>query len=140
MVLPTVSSLAFRALPAALAVSQRNDFHMNTMCIPRPAKDSMGAICKMHSQKEGRSYTMNVEYNQLDPLLKASGHTAGDAGDPDTGLSPYPGNTNQFIVALPQYAQILEVTQGDLPTTPGSSRGRPPSVSPCPRRGSPTRP
>ena len=107
--------LAFRALPAALAVSQRNDFHMNTMCIPRPAKDSMGAICKMHSQKEGRSYTMNVEYNQLDPLLKASGHTAGDAGDPDTGLSPYPGNTNQFIVALPQYAQILEVTQGDLP-------------------------
>jgi hypothetical protein len=38
---------------------------------------------------------LNVEYNQLDPLLRASGHPDGDVNDPTTGYSPYPGNINQ---------------------------------------------
>lgn len=37
---------------------------------------------------------INVEYNQLDPLLKATGHPEGDVNC-ETGYSPYPGNINQ---------------------------------------------
>lgn len=37
---------------------------------------------------------INVEYNQLDPLLRATGFPDGDANC-ETGYSPYPGNINQ---------------------------------------------
>jgi hypothetical protein len=37
---------------------------------------------------------INVEYNQLDPLLRATGHLDGDVND-ESGYSPYPGNINQ---------------------------------------------
>ena len=43
----------------------------------------------------GREMVINVEYNQLDPLLRASGNPEGDVNDPATGFSPYPGNINQ---------------------------------------------
>ena len=107
--------LAFRALPAALGVSIKNNYHMNSMCIPRKAKEAIGAICKMYSELEERWYTMNVEYNQLAPLLKASGHKDGDANDPLTGYSPYPGNINQIIVSLPENHAVLEHTKAILP-------------------------
>lgn len=37
---------------------------------------------------------INVEYNQLDPLLRASGYPEGDVNC-ETGYSPFPGNINQ---------------------------------------------
>lgn len=37
---------------------------------------------------------INVEYNQLDPLLRATGQVDGDVND-ETGFSPFPGNINQ---------------------------------------------
>ena len=37
---------------------------------------------------------INVEYNQLDQLLRATGYPDGDANC-ETGYSPYPGNINQ---------------------------------------------
>ena len=45
----------------------------------------------------GRTMVINVEYNQLDPLLRATGHPDGDANC-ETGYSPYPGNINQVIL------------------------------------------
>lgn len=42
---------------------------------------------------------INVEYNQLDPLLRATGHPDGDVND-ETGYSPFPGNINQVIFWL----------------------------------------
>lgn len=42
----------------------------------------------------GREMVINVEYNQLDPLLRATGHPDGDVNC-ETGFSPYPGNINQ---------------------------------------------
>ena len=42
----------------------------------------------------GREMVINVEYNQLDPLLRATGHPDGDVNC-ETGYSPYPGNINQ---------------------------------------------
>ena len=41
-------------------------------------------------QGSGHSMTVNVEYNQLDPLLRATSHPDGDVND-DTGFSPFPG-------------------------------------------------
>jgi UDP-sugar pyrophosphorylase len=59
--------------------------------------------------------TINVEYNQLDPLLRASGHANGDTNDPKTGFSPYPGNINQLLFNLKDYAAALERTKGLMP-------------------------
>ena len=39
---------------------------------------------------------INVEYNQLDPLLRATGFPDGDVNN-ETGYSPFPGNINQVI-------------------------------------------
>jgi UDP-sugar pyrophosphorylase len=50
----------------------------------------------------GRTMVINVEYNQLDPLLRATGHPDGDANS-ETGYSPYPGNINQVKVLLKHY-------------------------------------
>lgn len=44
----------------------------------------------------GRTMVINVEYNQLDPLLRATGHADGDVNC-ETGFSPFPGNINQVI-------------------------------------------
>lgn len=52
--------------------------------------------------------TINVEYNQLDPLLKSFG---GEGVDKD-GYSIYPGNTNGLVFHIPDYVPILEETQG----------------------------
>ena len=43
---------------------------------------------------KGKEMVINVEYNQLDPLLRATGHADGDVND-ESGYSPYPGNINQ---------------------------------------------
>lgn len=37
---------------------------------------------------------INVEYNQLDPLLRATINPEGDVNC-ETGFSPFPGNINQ---------------------------------------------
>lgn len=60
--------------------------------------------------------TINVEYNQLDPLLRATpGFEDGDVNDPATGYSPFPGNINQLLFSLPEYVHILERTKGIMP-------------------------
>lgn len=59
--------------------------------------------------------TINVEYNQLDPLLRASGFPDGDVNDPKTGYSPFPGNINQLLFRLDAYVEVLERTKGLMP-------------------------
>lgn len=58
---------------------------------------------------------MNVEYNQLDPLLRASGFPDGDVNDEKTGFSPYPGNINQLLFQLKPYSETLQRTKGIMP-------------------------
>ena len=50
----------------------------------------------------GRTMVINVEYNQLDPLLRATGHPDGDVNS-ETGYSPFPGNINQ-VCPLQQFS------------------------------------
>lgn len=55
-----------------------------------------------------------MEYNQLDPLLRATGYPDGDVND-ETGLSPFPGNINQLLFRLDAYVKVLERTKGVMP-------------------------
>ena len=103
----------FRTFVAALGVSILHDFDFNSITVPRKAGDPVGAICKL-AAASGESMTLNVEYNQLDPLLRATVNPKGDVPG-DDGLSPFPGNTNQLIVKLRTYATALAGTGGVVP-------------------------
>ena len=75
------------SLPAG--VSAREAYDVNSLAVPRKAQEAIGAItCLTHT--DGRKMTINVEYNQLDPLLRATTHPEGDAND-SSGWSPFPG-------------------------------------------------
>ena len=108
------NAMAFRSVPAALGVSKLRGFHVNSLAVPRKAKEAIGALCKLTGPK-GETMTLNVEYNQLDPVLRATVSPEGDVNDPSTGFSPYPGNINQIIISLPEYHQRLEASKGVVP-------------------------
>ena len=55
---------------------------------------------------------INVEYNQLDPLLRATGHPDGDVNNCETGYSPFPGNINQVYASI--YLYVSEITQQNI--------------------------
>ena len=59
-----------------------------------------------HKSDPEKSLVINVEYNQLDPLLKTQGDCKGDVAD-ETGYSPYPGNANNIVIAMDAYAKTL---------------------------------
>ena len=85
---------------------------MNSLAIPRKAKQAVGAVCQLTNSSTCDSMTINVEYNQLDPLLRATVSKKGDVNDPKTGFSPYPGNINQLLFSLPEYSANLDRTNG----------------------------
>jgi UDP-sugar pyrophosphorylase len=60
-----------------------------------------------HKTDPNKSLVINVEYNQLDPLLRTQGDCLGDVPDPDTGYSPFPGNANNLVLELSAYAKTL---------------------------------
>ena len=114
------NGLAFNALSTMLGVSIKHNLDVNTLTVPRKAKQSMGAITQLVQTESflggGKSMTINVEYNQLDPLLRASGqYPNGDVNDPVTNLSPFPGNTNQLLFAMESYFLHLEHSGGSMP-------------------------
>ena len=41
------NALAMKAIPSVLGVSRKNNWQMNTICVPRMPGESMGAICKL---------------------------------------------------------------------------------------------
>uniref|UniRef100_A0A7N0V1U0 UTP-monosaccharide-1-phosphate uridylyltransferase n=1 Tax=Kalanchoe fedtschenkoi TaxID=63787 RepID=A0A7N0V1U0_KALFE len=106
------NGLLFNAIPAALGVSATKKYHVNSLAVPRKAKEAIGGITKL-THADGRTMVINVEYNQLDPLLRASGYPDGDANC-ETGYSPYPGNINQLILELDSYIEELSKTGGSI--------------------------
>ena len=107
------NGLAFHTLALSLGVSSKLGLVMNSITCPRKAKQAIGAIVKL--KKGDMERTINVEYNQLDPMLRASGYENGDVNDETTGFSPFPGNINQLVFNLTSYVQILERTKGVMP-------------------------
>ncbi|TYG98423.1 hypothetical protein ES288_A10G116600v1 [Gossypium darwinii] len=104
------NGLLFKAIPASLGVSATKEYHVNSLAVPRKAKEAIGGITKL-THSDGRSMVINVEYNQLDPLLRATEHPDGDVNC-ETGYSPFPGNINQLILELDPYIKELTKTGG----------------------------
>lgn len=87
------------------------------MAIARQPNEAVGGIMKLVKGEE--TMTLNVEYNQIDALLKESGwHANGDVpnsvlnlGTPETAaFSPFPGNTNTLLYSLDEYLVTLTRT------------------------------
>lgn len=105
--------MAFFTLPAQIGVSIDKSLEVNLMTVPRKAKQKIGAIAKM-TNLDGSIMTINVEYNQLEPLLQKNGHSEGDTNDQNTGFSPYPGNINQMLFAIGPYVENLQKMKGGI--------------------------
>eukprot|EP01038_Epipyxis_sp_PR26KG_P014423 gene14423-19354_t len=109
------NGLALFTLPAMLGVSVDMQLEVNSLAITRFAKQAIGAITKL-VHRNGKEMTINVEYNQLDPLLRATiAPEHGDTNDPVTGNSPFPGNINQLLFRLEPYLRTLQESQGVMP-------------------------
>merc|ERR1719491_997751 len=106
--LQDTNALVVNSLIPVLGVSISKGFHMNSICIPRLAGEAAGAITRLeHKSDPSKSLVINVEYNQLDPLLRSQGDCKGDVADSLTGHSPYPGNANNLVIELKSYAETL---------------------------------
>jgi len=113
------NGLVFNALTACMGVSKELGLEVNSLTVPRKPGEAVGAICKLVPNEEGKKkslseLTINVEYNQLDALLKTT-PVGGDQADEKSGLSPYPGNINVLVFAAKPYAKNLEKTHGVVP-------------------------
>jgi UDP-sugar pyrophosphorylase len=100
---------SFNTLPAAVGVSVENGYDFNSLAIRRKAGEAVGGLSKLVGN--GKEFTLNVEYNQLDPLLRATINPEGDVAD-ETGFSPFPGNCNTLLIKVDTYVRILEASQG----------------------------
>lgn len=111
------NGLVFKSIPAALGISAKEQFVVNSLTVPRRPGEPVGGICEMVHESSGKKMTINVEYNQLDPLLRATTSPEGDVPDPNSkeGHSPYPGNINVLVFNLPSYVKVLERTNGMVP-------------------------
>lgn len=106
--LQDTNALVINSILPTLGVSIAKGFHMNSICIPRLAGEAAGAIARLeHKTDPEKSLVINVEYNQLDPLLSTQGDCKGDVADPATGYSPYPGNANNLVIEMGAYAKTL---------------------------------
>jgi UDP-sugar pyrophosphorylase len=106
------NALTFNAVLATLGVSQRERFDVNSIVVPRVPGEAAGGLVQLVGADA--ELTVNVEYNQLDALLRASPDGAGDVAD-ESGYSPYPANTNILALALAPYVETLERTGGAVP-------------------------
>lgn len=108
------NGLAFHTLALAMGVSRKFGWIMNSIVVPRKAKQAVGGIARLR-KATGEERMINVEYNQLDPLLRDTTFLNGDVNDESTGYSPFPGNINQLLFRLVPYLNVLERTKGAMP-------------------------
>jgi len=109
------NGLGLLTLPAMLGVSEEMELEVNFCSVKRYAKQAIGALAKLVHSQDGREMNVNIEYNQLDPMLRATTNKDGDINDPATGCSPYPGNINQLVFKLEPYLKVLNKTSGVMP-------------------------
>ncbi|KAB2083159.1 hypothetical protein ES319_A05G246600v1 [Gossypium barbadense] len=112
------NGLLFKAIPAALGVSATKQYHVNCLLFnekqKKPLEELPDSLTVMDMKlTSGRLMVINVEYNQLDPLLRANAHPDGDVNC-ETGYSPFPGNINQLILELGPYIEELKKTGGAI--------------------------
>ena len=74
----------------------------------------MGGIATLTNEEVNQKITINVEYNQLEPLLKSTWNKDGDIPD-ENGDSYFPGNTNVIVIKVDSYLDTLDKTKGLIP-------------------------
>ncbi len=99
----------FNIVPAALGVSVVKGYDFNSIAVPRIPGEAAGGLATL--VKGDTRLTLNVEYNQLDPMLRATVNPEGDVPD-ERGYSVFPGNINVLIIKLASYVRILEQSRG----------------------------
>jgi UDP-sugar pyrophosphorylase len=109
MFIQDTNGQVFNAMPAALGVSVEKGFDFNSIAVNRIPGEAVGGLAKLvRSDKE---LTLNVEYNQLDPLLRATVSPEGDVPN-EQGFSMFPGNINVLVIRMASYVRILNESQG----------------------------
>jgi UDP-sugar pyrophosphorylase len=103
---------AVNAILPCIGASVTHGFGFNFAAIPRVPKEAIGAITKLVGKE--KSVTVNIEYNQLDALLRETVNKEGDVPD-EHGLSIFPGNPNIFLIDTELYSRILRETKGVTP-------------------------
>jgi len=96
-------------MPAALGVSVEKGLDFNSIAVNRIPGEAVGGLAKLVCGD--KELTLNVEYNQLDPMLRATVSPKGDVPN-EQGFSMFPGNINVLVVRLASYVRILEQSQG----------------------------
>ncbi len=99
----------FNAAPAALGVSVEQGYDFNSIAVNRIPGEAVGGLAKL--VRDDKELTLNVEYNQLDPLLRATVSPEGDVPN-EQGFSMFPGNINVLVIRLTSYVRILNDSQG----------------------------
>ncbi|MBC8206407.1 MAG: UTP--glucose-1-phosphate uridylyltransferase [Kiritimatiellales bacterium] len=99
----------FNAVPAAVGASVEKGFNFNSIAVNRIPGEAVGGLAKL--VKGDTELTLNVEYNQLDPLLRATVSPEGDVPN-EQGFSMFPGNINVLVIQVASYVKILERTRG----------------------------
>lgn len=101
---------AFNAALAAIGISEQRGYAFNSIAVNRVPGEAVGGITTL--VKPGSpDLTINVEYNQLDPLLRATVSPEGDVPDA-RGFSRFPGNINLLVIRLEPYLRVLESSCG----------------------------
>ncbi|MFZ4776019.1 MAG: UTP--glucose-1-phosphate uridylyltransferase [Terrimicrobiaceae bacterium] len=101
---------AFNVALAAIGVSEQRGYAFNSIAVNRVPGEAVGGITTL--VKPGSpDLTINVEYNQLDPLLRATVSPEGDVPN-EHGFSRFPGNINLLIIRLEPYLRVLESSCG----------------------------
>jgi UDP-sugar pyrophosphorylase len=100
----------FNAALAAIGVSEQRGYDFNSIAVNRIPGEAVGGLARL--VKPGSpDLTLNVEYNHLDPLLRATVSPEGDVPD-ERGFSRFPGNINLLVVRLAPYLRVLEASGG----------------------------
>jgi UDP-sugar pyrophosphorylase len=95
---------------AAIGTSEKLGYDFNSIAVNRIPGEAVGGIARL--VKPGHpDLTLNVEYNQLDPLLRATVSPEGDVPN-ERGFSLFPGNINLLVIRLAPYLKVLQSSGG----------------------------
>ena len=110
MFIQDTNGQVFNAALAAIGVSEEQGYDFNSIAVNRVPGEAVGGIARL--VKPGNpELTLNVEYNQLDPLLRATVSPEGDIPN-EHGYSLFPGNINLLVIRLAPYINVLKASGG----------------------------
>ena len=113
------NGLSMHGFAPLLGVMEKFGYAFGSMAIVRRPGEKVGGICKL-VRESGESLTCNVEYNQLEDVLKActgQGDVPNAQGNSECGCGAaltrsYPGNINLLCVRLDNYREVLRESGG----------------------------